>query len=59
MNPAFIILVIIFAILIWLLCAFLYVPIGRLFNKLFKDSHNAMNSGGEIDFMNMEDKENE
>lgn len=45
MNPAFILLVLLGAFLLWLLCSFLYVPIGRTVNRLLKDSHRAMNDG--------------
>ena len=58
MNPAFILIVLIAAFFLWVLLSFLYVPIGRLFNRLFKDSNKAMHSGGKIDFME-EYKENE
>lgn len=54
MNPAFIILVIIGASLLWLICSFLYVPIGKFFNRLLKDSNRAMHDGGKIDFMENE-----
>lgn len=56
MNPAFIILVLLGAFLLWLLLSCLYVPIGKIINRLLKDSHNAMNSGGKIDFMEDEKK---
>lgn len=56
MNPAFIILVILIAFLIWLIGSFLYVPIGKFFNRLLKDSNRAMKSGGKIDFMEEEKK---
>ena len=58
MNPAFILIVFIAAFLLWLLLSFMFVPIGKLFNKIFKDSNKAMNSGGKLDFME-EDKEDE
>lgn len=51
MNPAFIILVLIGAFMLWLLLSFLYVPIGKFFNRLLKDSNRAMHNGGKIDFM--------
>lgn len=51
MNPAFILIVLIAAFLLWLLLSFLFVPVGKLFNKLFKDSNRAMHSGGKLDFM--------
>ena len=54
MNPAFILLVLLGAFLLWLLCSFLYVPLGRTVNRLLKDSHRAMNDGGKIDFMEEE-----
>lgn len=56
MNPAFIILVLIGAFLLWLLLSFLYVPIGRLVNRLLKDSNKAMHDGGKIDFMEVEEE---
>ena len=58
MNSAFILIVLIAAFFLWVLLSFLYVPIGRLFNRLFKDSNKAMHSGGKLDFME-EDKEDE
>ena len=51
MNPAFILIVFIAAFLLWLLLSFMFVPIGKLFNKLFKDSNKAMHSGGKLDFI--------
>lgn len=58
MNPAFILIVLIAAFLLGFILPFLFVPIGKLFNKLFKDSNKAMHSGGKLDFME-EDKEDE
>lgn len=58
MNPAFILIVFIAAFLLWLLLSFIFVPVGKLFNKLFKDSNKAMHSGGKLDFME-EGKEDE
>ena len=50
MNPAFILIVFIAAFLLWLLLSFIFVPVGKLFNKLFKNSNKAMHSGGKIIF---------
>ncbi len=43
MHPLLVILILIAAFLLWLLCAFLYKPIGRLFNRLVKDAEEAIN----------------
>ena len=51
MNPAFIILLLLGAVLLWFLLSFLFVPIGSIFNKMFKDSNRAMHDGGKADFM--------
>ena len=42
MNPVLVFLIIIAAALLWLICSFLYRPIGRLFNRLFSDAKEAM-----------------
>lgn len=42
MNPILVFLIIIAAIFLWVICSFLYKPIGRLFNRLFKDAKDAM-----------------
>ena len=42
MNPFLIFLIIIAAIFLWILCSFLYKPIGKLFDLLFKDVKNAI-----------------
>lgn len=42
MNPALIILVGIGAMLLWLLCSFLYRPIGRVAKRLVNDAKKAM-----------------
>lgn len=46
MNPVFIFLVIIAAVVLWLLLSFLYEPVGRLFYRIFK---NAAGDGDEED----------
>lgn len=38
MNPILVFLITVAAILLWVICSFLYKPIGRLFNRLFKDA---------------------
>lgn len=42
MNPVLIILILIGGGLLWLLCSFLYRPIGELFKKLWDDAKNSM-----------------
>lgn len=42
MNPVLLFLVILALCLVWLLCAFLYRPIGKLFSRLFEDAKEAM-----------------
>jgi multisubunit Na+/H+ antiporter MnhB subunit len=42
MNIAFWLLVIIGLGLLWLLCSFLYRPIGKVFCKLWNDAKKAM-----------------
>ena len=42
MNPVLVFLIIVAAAILWLICSFLYRPIGRLFNRLFSDAKEAM-----------------
>lgn len=42
MNPVLIILIFIGGVLVWLLCSFLYQPIGGLFKKLWDDAKDSM-----------------
>lgn len=49
MNPVLIILTIIGGALLWLLCSFLFRPIGKISKKLVDDAKDAM----------FEEKENE
>jgi hypothetical protein len=42
MNPVLIFLILIGAALLWLICSFLYKPIGRFFNRLISDAKEAM-----------------
>lgn len=51
MNPILIILILIGGGLLWLLCSFLYQPIGKLFKRLWDDAKDSM--------FNEEEKENE
>ena len=43
MNPVFIILVIIGAILLWFLLSFVFIPLGKLVYKVVKDAIDIMN----------------
>lgn len=43
MNPAFIILVILGAILLWFLLSFVFIPLGKLVYKVVKDAIDIMN----------------
>lgn len=42
MNPVFVVLVLLAAFLIWLLCSFLYRPIGKIARRLIDDAQEAM-----------------
>lgn len=42
MNPLLIILIFIGGGLLWLLCSFLFKPLGKIFKKLFDDAKEAM-----------------
>lgn len=42
MNPLLIILLFIAACLLWLVCSFLYKPLGKLFGRLIKDAKDTM-----------------
>lgn len=42
MNPFLVFLIIIAAVLMWIVCSFLYKPIGRFFNRLFDDVKEAV-----------------
>lgn len=48
MNPVFVLLVILAAILLWFLLSFVFYPLGRLICRLVKDA---------VDEMKREDKE--
>ena len=40
--PVFIILLFLGAGLLWLLCSFCFIPLGRIAYRLLKDAYNAM-----------------
>ena len=42
MNPVLIILILLGGALLWLLCSFLYRPIGKIARKLFEDAKESM-----------------
>lgn len=43
MNPVLIILILIAGFLLWLICSFLYKPIGRFFRRFWEDAKEAIN----------------
>jgi hypothetical protein len=43
MNPVFIFLVILGAVLLWFLLSFAFFPLGNLFSKVWKDTIDRMN----------------
>lgn len=47
MNPLFVFLVILIAILAWFLLASLFKPLGALFKTLFEDVDKAINKDDE------------
>lgn len=42
MNPVFILLVILSAVLLWFLLSFAFKPIGKMFYRLWKDAVDSM-----------------
>jgi hypothetical protein len=42
MNPVLIILLFVAACLLWLVCSFLYRPLGKLFGRLIKDAKDEI-----------------
>jgi hypothetical protein len=42
MNPVLLFLIVLGLFLFWLLCSFLYNPIGKLFTRLINDAKKAM-----------------
>ena len=42
MNPVLVFLILIGGFLLWLICSFLYKPIGRFFGRLADDAIEAM-----------------
>lgn len=55
--PVFMILVLIGAFLLWLLCAFAYIPLGKIAKRLWNDAKEAMTKEDEPENNNNE-KEN-
>lgn len=51
MNILFWLFIVVLLVLIWLLLAFAYVPIGKLFEKIWDDAKDSINYN--------EEKENE
>lgn len=43
MNPVFIILIILGAILLWFLLSFAFIPFGKLVYRVIKDAFDIMN----------------
>lgn len=43
MNPAFLIIVIIIAILLWFLLSFIFIPLGKLIYKVWKNTYDNIN----------------
>lgn len=42
MNPTFPFMIFIFAFLFWLLCSFVYTPLGKICKRLWDDAMKAM-----------------
>lgn len=47
MNPVFYLIVIIVAVVLWLLLAFIFYPLGRLVNRIFSDALHELNRDDE------------
>lgn len=43
MNPVFVFMVILAAVLLWFLCVFVFKPLGGLLLKLWNDAFEVMN----------------
>ena len=43
MNPVFVLIVIVSAVILWFLLSFAFKPIGRLFYRIWKDAVDKMN----------------
>lgn len=43
MNPVFVILIILTAILLWFLLSFVFFPLGKLLYRVWKDAIDEMN----------------
>ena len=57
MNPTFILLVILVAILLWFLLAFAYKPFGKLLHRIGKDAMDEINNNDNEEKENNEEKE--
>lgn len=42
MNPAFVILVLLGAVVIWFLLSFVFIPLGKFVHRIYKDAINQM-----------------
>lgn len=49
MNPVFVFLVILAAVIVWFLCAFLFKPLGRFIYRIGKDAADNMTEGNEVE----------
>lgn len=47
MNPAFFIIIIIVAILLWFLLSFVFFPLGKLIYKVWKNAYDNINKKDE------------
>lgn len=44
MNPVFVFLVILVAVLLWFLLSFAFIPLGKLIYRIWKDTIDIMNN---------------
>lgn len=42
MNPAFVILVFLGAVILWFLLSFVFIPLGKFVYRIYKDAVNQM-----------------
>lgn len=42
MNPAFVILVLLGAVVLWFLLSFVFIPLGKFVYRIYKDAMNQM-----------------
>lgn len=58
MNPALIILVLIGVVILWFLCSFLFIPLGKIVKRIISDAFNTMKKDDNNSSVIKEENEN-